>query len=495
MPTAEMPEHTVLVLVIDGLRAQDTTKMPYLTTLGSSGVHYTNACTVVPSLTLPAAASLSTGHHPVDVGIAGNTLWDSDTLINTGDPEQLEILRRSRHGRLLPPPTLAEHLLEAGMSVAAVGTGSNGCSLLLNPEAPSGLGLVIGTRPHGSSPLFVAPPDLLDDVAAHHQETDESRLQWAVRLIRDFVMPQRAPELLFVWIGELDYVQHDHGVNTDTGDQVLAAIDTAIEALVTNLRSSIQNVDVIVTADHGFSDATGTVVAEHIESQLPPELTGRAHFAYNNGALLVFEDGTMDPRQREDLVAWILDQPWSGAVLSDAKVPGSLPLSLISSLTKTPARPVAYVSLTSTNSRGEQQVLHASHDGAETLPGGHGSTSAADMAIPLILNGPGFGTHTAIDFPADILDIAPTLLHLLGVKPLTPLPGRVLTEALPEAATPSPSPAEPMTSIRAADDASTAHIEVFAGRRYVRTIERVKPLFGAPRYQTSRDPDPAESGH
>ena len=165
MPATETPERAVLVIVVDGLRTQDTSKMLYLTTLSTTGVWYTNARTTVPSLTRPAAASLTTGHHPVDVGIAGNSLWESGSLINTGDPEQLEIIRRSWHGRLLHPAPVtisagsgARNLLEAGISVAAVGTGSNGCSLLLNPEAPSGLGLVIGTQPHGSSHLFVAPP-------------------------------------------------------------------------------------------------------------------------------------------------------------------------------------------------------------------------------------------------------------------------------------------------------------------------------------------------
>lgn len=476
MPTTETLEQAVLVIVVDGLRAQDTAKMPYLTTLSTSGARYTNACTVVPSLTRPAAASMATGHDPVNVGIVGNKFWDSGRLIDTGAPEQLENVRLNRQGRLLHPPTIAEHLLHDGMTVAAVGTGSDGCALLLNPESSSGLGLVIGTEPNGSSYPFVAPPALHDDLAAHRQTANESRLQWAVRLVRDFVVPKRAPELVFFWIGELDYVQHDHGVDTDIGDHTLETIDAAIEALVTSLRSNIERVDVIVTADHGFSGATGTIAAERIESQLPPALAERVRFAYNNGALLVFEHVTMSPRQRECLVSWILDQPWAGPVLSDTEVPGSLPLSLIAPFASAAERPLAYVSLTSIDGRGETQVLHCSDEGEEMLAGGHGSTSDADMATPLILNGPGFCTGATIDIPADILDIAPTLLHILGVKPRTAFPGRVLTEALADAGTHSGSAArESVASVRAAGDTTTAYIDVFAARQYVRTIKRVSP--------------------
>lgn len=476
MPGTDLPEQMVLVVVVDGLRVQDTGKMPYLTSLSETGAQYVNARTISPSLTRPAAASLTTGHHPVDVGIAGNHIWDSGAFINTGDPDQLETLRGSRHGRILNPPTLAEHLQGAGMTAGAIGTGSNGCSLLLNPEAASGRGVVIGTRPHESSSVFVAPPALRDGVAAHSRESNESRLQWAVRLVRDFVVPQCAPELLFVWIGELDYVQHDHGVDTEAGDQALAVIDTAIEELVTNLRGRLQQVDVVVTADHGFSDATGTVFAENIDSQLPQKLIQHTRLAYNNGALLVYEDDAMVSRDRKELVAWILDQDWSGAVFSDVEVSGSLPLTLLSSSAVAPGRLLAYVSLTWTNSLGERKTFHCS-DSDEMYAGGHGSTSDADMAVPLILNGPGFRSGVTMDVPVDILDVAPTLLHLLGVTPLTELPGRVLTEALPEGAQSSTSTSvESLESMHTVDDVTVAQLEVVAGRRYVRSMERLKSV-------------------
>ena len=65
-------------------------------------------------------------------------------------------------------------------------------------------------------------------------------------------------------------------------------------------------------------------------------------------------------------------------------------------------------------------VLTADHGGHERS---HGSDSAEDMTVPLILRGPGIRAGvTRSTGRRAILDIAPTITHLLGLA--TPTTGR-----------------------------------------------------------------------
>jgi hypothetical protein len=60
----------------------------------------------------------------------------------------------------------------------------------------------------------------------------------------------------------------------------------------------------------------------------------------------------------------------------------------------------------------------------------HGSLSRYDMSNTLIAAGPAFKTGLRSEIPSANSDVAPTVLHLLGVAAPEPMDGRVLEEAL-----------------------------------------------------------------
>ncbi len=60
----------------------------------------------------------------------------------------------------------------------------------------------------------------------------------------------------------------------------------------------------------------------------------------------------------------------------------------------------------------------------------HVTLSRFDMQNTLIAAGPDFRRGFADELPTGNVDVAPTILWILGITPPQPLDGRVLTEAL-----------------------------------------------------------------
>jgi hypothetical protein len=71
--------------------------------------------------------------------------------------------------------------------------------------------------------------------------------------------------------------------------------------------------------------------------------------------------------------------------------------------------------------------------------GTHASLSRFDMHNTLIASGPDFKRDETNDLPSGNVDLAPTILQILAIKPLQKMDGRVLSEAM-TAATPSQKP-------------------------------------------------------
>ena len=63
---------------------------------------------------------------------------------------------------------------------------------------------------------------------------------------------------------------------------------------------------------------------------------------------------------------------------------------------------------------------------------GHGTTSPYDIHNTLIAAGPDFREHAVSDIPTGNVDLAPTLLQLLGLPVPPTMSGRVMEEALRE---------------------------------------------------------------
>lgn len=469
---------STLLIVIDGLRATDVTKMPFVAELACGGVSYQQARSVAPSLTLPAAASLATGAAPRAAGIAANRLWTCGCTIDTTRLDDLDLLRSLRGNRLLPVPTLGEHLAGHGRKLVAVGTGSNGCTLLLNPGAADGHGAVIGAYPFRDDAFYAQPEGVRSRLAGstpHAAGGPFPELDWAADLIVEHVMPELMPDLMVLWSGELDHAQHDHGVDCPTGDGALLEIDRRLRRLVDQVREKAPQTDVIVTADHGFSNATHTLDVGEMTSLIPPPLSNDVQFVDNNGGLLVYARERLRATEVDAVLDAVMSAEWSGPTFAqDSSVPGVLSLADLCSAPRADDGLLAYVSLTYRDRLGGLRVGHSTRGGGAELAAGHGSTSSADMHIPLVLNGPSFRTAHESPLPADLLDIPATICRLMGLPIPPSMSGRVLSEATPHGSgNGSELPkGRRVVAERTAADVTTADFQEFAGRQYFLSAER-----------------------
>jgi predicted AlkP superfamily pyrophosphatase or phosphodiesterase len=71
-------------------------------------------------------------------------------------------------------------------------------------------------------------------------------------------------------------------------------------------------------------------------------------------------------------------------------------------------------------------LIHSDHGGHERT---HGADSADDMTIPWIIAGPRIRRSIELDTRVSLLDTAPTLIHLLDLKPHREWEGQLIEEA------------------------------------------------------------------
>lgn len=73
-------------------------------------------------------------------------------------------------------------------------------------------------------------------------------------------------------------------------------------------------------------------------------------------------------------------------------------------------------------------LIHSDHGGGGEHHQMHGTEHPHDMTIPWMIAGPSIKHNHVIERPVSLLDTAPTIAHLLGVKPAEEWQGRAVDE-------------------------------------------------------------------
>ena len=431
--------NNVLIVVFDGLQPSQITPqlMPNLAEFAGAGVTFANHHPVFPTVTRVNVSSLVTGCLPGRHGLAGNTFlcrdYDPHRVIPAMEPILQAIADTT--GSTLLAPTLADVLGQQGLEYVAIGTGTSGNAYQHNPNADTAGGATI-------HPDFTLPRSLHAELAARFGDWPDqdlpntARLVHARRIMTDYILSERNPAVALLWSSEPDKTQHEDGVGLGRTAQALAEADAEFGALLAWLEQHGRAgaTDIFVASDHGYSTISDVVPIEPMLREAGfPEIDRLGGVAVaNNGGSALFYVHESDAGAAEKLAAWLMAQPWCGPLFASERAgrpAGALPMSAIGcDGPRSPDLMMSFPWNSDANAAG--YLGHAPATGGAVGQGQHGSLSRHELRNTGLARGPSFRDGTVVSTPTGNIDIAPTILHLLGVADHAPMDGRVLSEAL-----------------------------------------------------------------
>jgi len=292
------PPPNVILFVPDGLRSAMVSMetAPALASLAREGVSFTNSHSVYPTLTMPNAAALATGHYPGDTGVFGNSFLLAFALSSAGGSRIPQIendailgeIGEEMQGSFVRQPTLLARARRAGYSTAAIGklgptlmqdhSARDGGSTILIDDAtgtPNGVPLAPGVAAAiAAAGLPTATPPRGENARAGTFETpgtttaNVTQQNWladvATRVLLPLFKSRSKPFVMVYWSRDPDGSQHNTGDSFQklkpgiNGPTALAGIRNA-DSNLRRLREALTTLglatttNIIVAADHGFS--------------------------------------------------------------------------------------------------------------------------------------------------------------------------------------------------------------------------------------------------
>jgi hypothetical protein len=278
---------------------------------------------------------------------------------------------------------------------------------------------------------------------------DELTLQFAQAAVEGENLggnPAGVPDLLAVSLSAHDYVNHTFGPESKMSHDHLQRVDRMLAGFFNFLdkRIGMDNVVVVLTADHGFAPSPEFSRARHIDAQridtskLIADLNKHLAGKYSVEKLVrarsmpnIYLDYTAIDKigvARDAVEAtaarFLLDQPGIAQVYTRSQLEtGSVAGTRMD---------VWMRRAWNRQLSGDLMVVTKPFwfFGSKTSGSSHGTPYAYDSNVPLLIMGKRWIKPGAYGQYAEAVDIAPTLAHLLRVRPPAAAEGRVLTELM-----------------------------------------------------------------
>ena len=445
-PTSAANHRRVVVMVWDGMRPEFVTEQntPALCQLARGGVTFARHHSVYLSATEVNGTALSTGAYPVHDGVMGNVEYRPETNplkpVHTELPDVVRAGDKLTQSHYLSRATLAEIVRGAGGRTAVAGA------------KPVGLLADRASRAADAEDFNVyagatLPPALLGTITSRHgpfpdsEGTTRTRNDWTTEALIDPLWANGVPEFSLLWLNQPDISQHQNGPGSP---QALAGIRNADENLARVLKAlEVKGVrdttDIIVVSDHGCStvssraDLAGALQKAGVnavrEFKAPPA-RGEILVVSNSGSTMLYVIGH-DQQVIRKLVDFLQGWHSTGVIFTRKAMPGTFPLKQVH--LDADSAPDVLVSMHWTsdrNTNGIPGMITSDLSGYYPGQGLHVSLSPYDMHNTLIAAGPDFRQGVTNTVASGNVDIAPTVLWVLGIKPPIAMDGRVLSEAL-----------------------------------------------------------------
>jgi predicted AlkP superfamily pyrophosphatase or phosphodiesterase len=460
LPThaAGKAEH-VVVVVFDGMRPDFITPQfaPNLYSLATNGVFFKRHHPVYISTTIVNGTAIATGTYPGHSGILANSDYREE--LNSQSPVASEVLDTLRRGDLaakgeyIAVDTLPELIQDAGFHTYVAGTKS---VTLIHDRSPRktdtaahsnsvtlGRGL---TLPRATGESFNKANDdkpFPDAFTTPNVASDG----WTTKALTKGLWKKGVPKYSLLWLSDPDVTQHAKSVGAP---EALAGIDSSDKHLGEVIKALKEygvydRTDIFVVSDHGFSSIVRSAeIAESLRkaklnvfTKLENPERGDVLLVNLGGSTMIYvvdRDEAVIRRTVE-----VLQQcDFTGTLFSRLGIEGTFPLSTIH-YPMSGHGPDIVVSMhwyPERNDFGAPGLLVT--PGGSKGTGTHGSLSPFDMHNTLVGAGPDLKRGFVDATPTGNIDLAPTILHLLGIPSKTPMDGRVLREALVGETGPAP---------------------------------------------------------
>jgi hypothetical protein len=299
---------------------------------------------------------------------------------------------------------------------------------------------------------------------------NRDKVQWATKALIELLLPDPQYDCMVLWLNEPDTANHGHGLGSPQAIEALRLVDACVAEVLSAIdRLGLNNrLDLMLISDHGHAGVQpqkplGEWLQKYeSEHGLSERWLTSDYYLYYQG------EDVPDTAELQHLTDWLYAQEWCGLVFAHPDYAESLSgvLSMEALLGpighgRIPVLAVNPKWSDTPNKFGVPGVLSSiSKDKHST----HGSTSPYEMKPFCLGYGPSFKERTVSPVPCGIVDIAPTVCHLLGLTE-TGFDGRVLSEGL-KGVNAEP-PAQELLLYADAEQTRGLRIRQVQGTRYV----------------------------
>jgi arylsulfatase A-like enzyme len=454
----------VVVVVLDGMRPDFVCKenTPALWKLAHEGVIFRNHHAFYPSATMVNGTALVTGMYPGKSGIIANHEYrpgiERKRPIDVEIPAVVEKGDQLSGGKYISVPTIAELVQKEGRRTAIATTKTVGLLLDRHPFDSAALrsGQVVDPgRPKNGVTLFAGnalPRDALAPIVAALGPFPSAHLQqdvWTTKALTDFLWKEGTPAFSVLWLGNPDLTEHESAPGAPAALAATKSADENLAAVLSSLdqKGVRQTTDVFVVSDHGFSTIERSVDLREIlrdagfsaQTEFNDEpKRGDIMLVGNGGSVLFYVEGH-DAEVTRRLVEFLQQTDFAGVIFTREAMPGTFRLDQAkidppsqgygAASSNAPDVVMAFRWNEKKNQFGVPGMIDADWQRGAGK-GTHATLSRFDIHNTLIAAGPDFRRGKVNDLPSGNVDLAPTILRILGIAPPHQLDGRILSEAI-----------------------------------------------------------------
>jgi Type I phosphodiesterase / nucleotide pyrophosphatase len=444
------PAKYLVLMVLDGGRPDylDLTALPHLDALRSQGTQFNNTMLGILEAETPAGhATISTGSTPVRDGILGFDWMQNDndyslfstSAVNGGAFDQIML---SAHTPTLASlykarfPKAKVVALSGHKYYAAAPLGGPKADVIMYYEGDAkGRYVPVGIPNHMPPASVLNTPGLVNPTTRLKDGQDDG---FATKLaLATFAKMRQRMTLInypeFDWpLGHVDGGITDRAkVITDIRqlDNDLGKIENAYKKA-----GILDQTLFVITADHGMDPVNRFIPESTITTAISEAGAVAPTVSYNSGAYVWLSDTSKAQSVAERIVSQRQGDIQSVYYLSEKAGKPVYVMASGSFVNSTVEKANEYLLSTLLNGHQPSVVAFAKEGATFTDPltrwkADHGGNGWQSQHIPLILSGPGIQAGKVVNTPAQLEDLAPTVLTAMGVAP-TGMQGRVLTEAL-----------------------------------------------------------------